>query len=77
MFSKHRFPNDKNGYIFGNNSWVCILNGMNYLPHDPFLSIPADELDRQLLLMKQLRRFRTDLKKKCPRHSDYIDSMGN
>jgi len=72
MFSKHRFPNDKKGFIFGNNSWVCILNGMNYLPEDEFLNIPAAELKKQLALIDALRKYRKKIEAQLPNHADYL-----
>ena len=75
MFAKHRFPNDKQGYIFGNNSWVCVLNGMNYLPQDQYAYIPDDELKKQLALIQALKKHGKSIFNQLPNHSDYLEKM--
>lgn len=71
--ARFRFPNDRNGYTFGNNSWVCILNGMNFVPSpDPLLTIPDHQLAPQLQLMGTFRDIQPAIRDKLPLHCDYL-----
>ncbi|VAW81753.1 Tryptophan halogenase [hydrothermal vent metagenome] len=73
MLSKHRFPNDKQGYIFGNNSWICVLNGMNYMPSsDPFLNIQPAEVQKQMGLIKAYTALRKKVGHQFPNHYEYL-----
>ena len=74
--SKYRFPNNQNGLTFQNNSWVAVLTGMNYLPEkDPMLVIPSQELQPQLMLMKNMKKQRNRIRKAAPQHADYLEKL--
>ena len=74
--SKFRFPNDRNGRTFLNNSWVAVLTGMNYLPEkDITLVIPPKELEPQLAFMKEMKKQKARISKTAPLHSEYLEIM--
>lgn len=78
--AKQLFPNGPTkNILFGENSWMCILLGMNYLPDEAAYinNIPSEELNRQLRVMRLLPGLRQQLGVGAPHHYDYLKQFEN
>ena len=72
------FPMRRRGTVFSSpSSWVCILNGMNYLPQPTSQVIQPGVIAAQVELMEAMRLAKEGYAKDLWRHADYLDQFGN
>lgn len=74
--ARYRMLSNENGLTFGNNSWIAILNGMNYLPvKDPQLAIPPAELKIQMDFIAEMKTLKSQLLNTAPNHAEFLNQM--
>ncbi|MFK8048868.1 MAG: tryptophan halogenase family protein [Halioglobus sp.] len=73
---KHFWPNQFEGKIFGETSWMCVLNGMGMFPTiDRYERMPPQELQQQLVHLQQMDNVRKGLGQIACDHYEYLLKM--
>ena len=73
---KRAFPNQQNNILFIESSWVCILNGMNYLPsYIQYTGINPQLAAQQYRYMDAIQTLKKQINDKAPMHHQYLQSL--
>jgi tryptophan halogenase len=73
---KMAFPNRQNNILFVESSWVCILNGMNYLPgFTQYSGISPQLAAQQYQYMEAIQTLKRKISDEAPMHHKYLQSL--
>jgi len=74
--SLEQFPTQEIGPLFTPSSWVCVLNGMNYLPRGRAPGAAKDTLSIQTALINSMQVAKGKFEGLLWKHADYLDQLG-